>query len=289
MIPVSLVQAQSSTSDSRANRSDDSSGHEEDDRGERRDSWRSRLRDRQSERDRESRGARDRDEGDTDREESSGRGTSATASEAPRPSTTTNNSTTNMDARAWATSLVKKHDKNGNMILEPEEQGGLGGSVAASDLDKDGKITIDELLMRSSASTPAAAPTTSDSLSTKDQSMEQRGGKSPGGSRERVRDSGGGQPRGDLLGAAAQRVFTGSAGGVQPGDGEKNNRRSYRFTPPADRLPKGLPSFFSRDANGDGQVSMHEYGRTWSSRMVAEFRRYDLNDDGIITPKEAVK
>jgi hypothetical protein len=34
---------------------------------------------------------------------------------------------------------------------------------------------------------------------------------------------------------------------------------------------------------------MSEYSRTWSERTVAEFRRYDLNDDGIITAKEATK
>jgi len=43
------------------------------------------------------------------------------------------------------------------------------------------------------------------------------------------------------------------------------------------------------DANGDGQVSMSEYSRSWSSSAVSEFRRYDLNDDGIITATEAAK
>ena len=41
--------------------------------------------------------------------------------------------------------------------------------------------------------------------------------------------------------------------------------------------------------NGDGQVSMSEYSRSWSSRTVAEFQRYDRNDDGMITAKEAAK
>ena len=34
---------------------------------------------------------------------------------------------------------------------------------------------------------------------------------------------------------------------------------------------------------------MSEYSRSWSASTVAEFRRYDLNDDGIITAKEAAK
>jgi hypothetical protein len=69
-----------------------------------------------------------------------------------------------------------------------------------------------------------------------------------------------------------------------------DKRKSYRFSKPDDKLPTGLPSWFkSRDTNGDGQVSMSEYSRSWSSSSVAEFRRYDLNDDGIITAKEAAK
>jgi hypothetical protein len=62
--------------------------------------------------------------------------------------------------------------------------------------------------------------------------------------------------------------------------------KPYRFRSPKERLPEGLPGFFSRDANGDGQISMSEYSRRWSDRMVAEFRRHDRDNDGMITPKE---
>jgi hypothetical protein len=49
-----------------------------------------------------------------------------------------------------------------------------------------------------------------------------------------------------------------------------------------------LPGWFkSRDKNGDGQVLMSEYSRSWSSRMVREFEGYDKNGDGVVTPKEA--
>jgi hypothetical protein len=81
----------------------------------------------------------------------------------------------------------------------------------------------------------------------------------------------------------ANRVLTGSTGK------EGDKRHSYRFTAASDRKP-GLPSELrSRDANGDGQVSMSEFSRYWSDSTVAEFRRWDLNNDGIITPKEAAK
>jgi hypothetical protein len=85
----------------------------------------------------------------------------------------------------------------------------------------------------------------------------------------------------------AKRIFTGTAGGTGK---NADKRHSYRFSTAVDKLPAGLPSWFkSRDANGDGQVSLGEYSRTMSQSIVSEFRRYDLNDDGIVTAKEAAK
>jgi len=89
--------------------------------------------------------------------------------------------------------------------------------------------------------------------------------------------------------AMAGRVFTGTAGGLASTTKEGDKRHSYRFTSPSDRKP-GLPAELkSRDANGDGQVSMTEFSRYWSSSVVADFRRWDLNNDGIITAKEAAQ
>lgn len=65
---------------------------------------------------------------------------------------------------------------------------------------------------------------------------------------------------------------------------------SYRFLTALDRLPKGLPSWFlTKDRDGDGQVTMAEFSGEWDSSRLAEFERYDLNDDGIITPAECLK
>lgn len=70
----------------------------------------------------------------------------------------------------------------------------------------------------------------------------------------------------------------------------KGNGKSYRFTTTAERLPKGLPSWFTRsDADGDGQVMMHEYASVWSSSKVSEFTKYDLNRDGVVTPEECLQ
>jgi len=54
-------------------------------------------------------------------------------------------------------------------------------------------------------------------------------------------------------------------------------------------LPEGLPSWFSlRDRNGDGQVAMAEFASSWTDAKAAEFLRWDLNGDGLLTPAECL-
>jgi Ca2+-binding EF-hand superfamily protein len=58
-----------------------------------------------------------------------------------------------------------------------------------------------------------------------------------------------------------------------------------------ERLSKyeDLPEWFGDlDANRDGQVMMDEYYASWSEKKATDFRQFDLNDDGIVTPKEAI-
>ena len=173
-----------------------------------------------------------------------------------------------MNMTDYAKGLITQYDKNGNMVLDTDEQGQLKEPAASADLNKDGVIIREELVAHLAGSSRVT--------STADRKAGPEGKSAGNGSR-----AGGG---------VAKRVFTGTAGGVQTADAEKTPRRSYRFKPALDRLPTGLPSWFkSRDKNGDGQVAMSEYSRSWSSRLVAEFRRYDANDDGMITAREVAK
>jgi len=89
--------------------------------------------------------------------------------------------------------------------------------------------------------------------------------------------------RGDNNGEAAL------AGPPARDPSKTGDRKSYRVPSPKERLPEGLPDWFAqRDSDGDGQVMMAEYATTWPDEVVAEFIRFDLNDDGIITPKECL-
>jgi hypothetical protein len=80
-----------------------------------------------------------------------------------------------------------------------------------------------------------------------------------------------------------------AAAPVQP-DPLVKSVKTYRVLSPIERLPEGLPDWFARDdANGDGQVSMSEFTHDWTPTKAAEFTRYDLNGDGIITTDECLK
>ncbi len=47
--------------------------------------------------------------------------------------------------------------------------------------------------------------------------------------------------------------------------------------------------FIDKDRNGDGQITMAQYATNWTPALVAEFNKYDLNHDGIITAEEVLK
>jgi Ca2+-binding EF-hand superfamily protein len=67
--------------------------------------------------------------------------------------------------------------------------------------------------------------------------------------------------------------------------------RSYRLATATEKLPEeGLPSWFNdRDRDDDGQVSMHEWSRSWNSSTVRDFTSKDADGDGIITVSEAIE
>ncbi len=72
-----------------------------------------------------------------------------------------------------------------------------------------------------------------------------------------------------------------------PSREDASERKSYRFKTAVERLPKDIPDWFVElDANADGQVMMFEFTQDWNKDRVAEFAKFDLNGDGVVTPKE---
>ena len=107
------------------------------------------------------------------------------------------------------------------------------------------------------------------------------GGDSGGGGwgRDSGRDSGRGEPGRDSgRGSSSKTAST------------VDTRKSYKLVSANDKLPKGLPEWFTRnDANGDLQISMAEYSVDWNDAKVAEFAKLDGNGDGVLTTKEVLE
>ncbi|QDT68354.1 EF hand [Planctomycetes bacterium MalM25] len=133
--------------------------------------------------------------------------------------------------KSYAQGMMKRHDANGNRVLEGDEWDAIKNAEKA-DYNGDKRITFDELVARVSM-----------------------------------------KRREDL--ATRSNVASG-------------DRRSYRLITAQEKLPEGLPGWFTdKDRNGDGQVSMHEYSRRWTDSTARRFVGLDKNDDGLITPDEA--
>jgi Ca2+-binding EF-hand superfamily protein len=153
--------------------------------------------------------------------------------------------------RKWASDTLARHDKDGNKILEGDELTTLGQSGRESDLNGDGKITSDELFQSSMSKANAAStgtPATPSAVQPK------------------------AVPKSTDDSPAERKIIN-------------TERKSYRFKSTKERLSTW--KFALRDANGDGQVSMHEYASSWTDRTAAEFQRYDQDNDGMITAAEA--
>jgi hypothetical protein len=193
--------------------------------------------------------------------------------------------------RAWALRLIERYDKNGNKMLEKEEQATLRGKPAGADLNSDQVITLNELVTHLSSDThpqPAQSPSQPQPTPSTQPQPQPRADSKPAAAAETT----GTEPRENRR-AENER----SSDEVDHARGAENRlikaqgeRKSLRFKTPAERLPDGLPGWFtSRDANGDGQVAMSEYSGSWSDRTAAEFIGHDLDNDGFITPQECLK
>jgi len=132
------------------------------------------------------------------------------------------------------------------------------------------------------------------------------GGFGPGGGGFGPGSGGGGQGQGGGGGGGGRgeggerRFFEGnresgnSSNGKQD-DKQSDQKKSLRSKSAMERLTAGgieqkdLPEWFVLDdRDKDGQVSMSEFSKTWSDSVVAEYEKFDPDNDGYITAREAV-
>ena len=169
--------------------------------------------------------------------------------------------------------MIKQYDANNDGLLQRDEWSQLKSERQKADTDNNGVITKEEL-----------------TRNLIDYSRSKSGGSSSSGSSSYVSASSGssggtssGTPSGGSR-TGSSRSYGNSGGSTSGGP-----RKTYRFLAPVERLPKGLPDWFTRsDADGDGQIAMAEFSASWNDAKASEFAGWDRNGDGLITPKEAL-
>ena len=178
----------------------------------------------------------------------------------------------------------RRYDSNRDSVLDKAElsRGRWSDDPLTYDRNHDGKLTVSEMAVRYARR--RLAEEARRSTSTANASNDPRAGRGAfgrGGEEGRSffsrRDSGSSSDSATRSGAAASSKAS------------VDSRKSYRVKTVTERLPKGLPDWFARgDANADGQVAMSEFATSWSDSVLREFNQFDLNQDGMITPREAL-
>ncbi len=207
---------------------------------------------------------------------------SASSSTSPSSAASGGSSTDDPKIRAYAASMMKRYDKNGDGILDKSEWSQMGGDPEKYDRNHDGKITLDEMVEglknwnRPDSSNSTAKPADAAASS------------SNGSAHPATNASG---PASDSAGGGATGAGpSGRRGGFGGGRSNSSANSGPHYRSPKERLPDGLPEWFSSaDADGDGQVSLHEFAPQLTEEKIAEFNKYDLNGDGFITPDEVLK
>lgn len=185
--------------------------------------------------------------------------------------------------KAEAEERLRRYDRNRDGFLTPDElsQGRWSGDPMQFDRNRDGRLSIEELASRQA-----------------ERRAQEAGDLQPGSNASSPRP---GEWGSGMAGGWSRGTDPNAQGGNRNGDNEQEggsprknpqerfgDARSYRIATPA-ATTDPLPSFFlSSDGNGDGQITLKEFAAVISEQTLAEFGKWDLNADGLITRREAV-
>lgn len=226
-----------------------------------------------------------------------------TTSDASSQGSTSGNANANDSrGRGFAEGFLARYDSNQDGVLDREEWSRMRRDPSAADQNQDGRITSEELSAwmanrsrerggerqsgfgASGGFGPAGGFGPSESFGPSSGFGFSEGFGPPGGFGRSDEDRPRGEARSPNESASDSATSTSSTASTS------TTRKSHRFLTAQERLPAGLPSWFTGlDANGDGQVAMAEYTQTWSEEKAREFAKFDLDGDGVITPQECLR
>ncbi len=180
-------------------------------------------------------------------------------------------SDTSDKVRRYAEGLIKQYDKNKNGVLDRDEWDRLRDRYGKADTNRDGALTLSEVTVHISNYSKSRSSSSSSSSSSSRSSYY----RSSSSKDDKDKDSSSSRSRWSWRRSSDDK------------DKKDDDPKTYRFKSPVERLPKGLPSWWERaDEDQDGQVKMSEFTSSWTYEKVEEFKQYDTNLDGVITPSE---
>jgi Ca2+-binding EF-hand superfamily protein len=84
-----------------------------------------------------------------------------------------------------------------------------------------------------------------------------------------------------------EELLTHYSGGKSASAGSGSSRAPTRSrSSSGSRSSRSPVSFRNNDADGDGQIAMHEFSKEWDDKTLDEFNKLDLNKNGFITQEE---
>ncbi|RIK79165.1 MAG: hypothetical protein DCC68_13700 [Planctomycetota bacterium] len=167
--------------------------------------------------------------------------------------------------------LIERHDRDRDGIISSQEWITMNGKPKLADADGDGRLTFEELLRHVASYARSRRLRRTES---------------------QPRENSPNSLAAELASADVENQETPRSirGATQELPATKTNGASVRrFTVPESALPGGLPDWFlSNDADGDGQLTMAEFGPGFTSDRRRDFARYD-DGDGVLTAEEYLR